>query len=283
MRKALASLALLTVTWLIPTSASAQSPAEFLRQAESYKVTDLHNPNTMRRHLNLYRQALAADPNSYDAAWKGARGALYVWRMTVDESEKRAVASLALDLARTAQKLNPQGSEGYFFAGMAFQAYAVSVGVLNVLQATPQVKAALDRSLALDPDFLYGAPHMYLGLLYHILPGFPLSIGNRQAALKHMELAVAARPQSPIRLMYYADILRTNRRFEEATKVLDSIEWTVKRDAERSVYESDYIQLPMAKAQAAEIRRMIEAEVASSNTDLYDKIPVSVVKEMLAE
>ena len=283
MRQVLVLLLFATLALLLPGSAFAQSYSELLRQAESYSAEDLHDPNRMRHHLNLYRQALEVQPNSYEAAWKGARGALYVWRMTLDETEKRTVASMALDMARTAQKLNPDGGEGYFFAGMAFQAYAVSVGVLNILQATPQVKQSLDRALDIDPDLLLGAPHMYLGLMYHLLPGFPLSIGNRQSALRHMEKAVEARPDSPIRLMYYADILRTNRRFEEAAKVLDSIEWKARRIPERSVYESDYIQLPIAKVQAEEIRRLIEERVSAAATEIYEEVPDRVIREMLTE
>ena len=99
-----------------------------------------------------YRQALRADPRSYEAAWKLSRAIADRATLTPNAADQRRLCQQAESLAQVAVALNPRGSKGHAFLAVALGKQATFVGGKTKVRLSREIKAEADRTLALDPN-----------------------------------------------------------------------------------------------------------------------------------
>ena len=98
-----------------------------------------------------------------------------------------------LEYANTAVKRKPKGEEGLFYDG----ALAGKLADLDFMYGADGVKIIEGRMLQLIANkstFIYGGPDRVLATLYMRAPGPPLSVGDYDKALKHMQRALDIEP-----------------------------------------------------------------------------------------
>ena len=93
--------------------------------AEANKVYDQGGIDNIKASTDLYLKAVAADPNSYEAAWKCARA----HRNYGDEAKKASVegwedlcaeyGKKGMGFAQKATTLGPDKVEGYYYYGIS--------------------------------------------------------------------------------------------------------------------------------------------------------------------
>ncbi len=147
----------------------------------------------VRRAYELYKQALEADPQSYEAAWKAGRAAWQLGEL-VPKPEKRPILEEGRDLARRAVELRPDGVDGHYWYGVLIGRVGEERGILVSLFLVDDVVREMETVVRLDPS--HAGAHHVLGVLYRVVPGRPLSIGDKKKAVEHAELAVRHAPDN---------------------------------------------------------------------------------------
>lgn len=178
----------------VASGAAGTGDAERARQLVS-QADAIYDKRTgaedVRKAYELYKQAFTADPNSYEAAWKAGRAA---WQLAelVDKPERRSILEEGRDIARRAVELKADGVDGHYWYGVLIGRVGEERGVLVSLFMVDDVVREMETVVRLDPT--HAGAHHVLGVLYRVVPGRPLSIGDKKKAVEHAELAVRYAP-----------------------------------------------------------------------------------------
>lgn len=186
--------------WPLGPGAGTVPAAAVLAQGQPVwvQVDKLHRgrfqPGNLDKSLHLLEKACKAEPGEYELLWRLARAYYWQGSQAASNQEKLAWFKKARDAAERATQSNPNGVRGYYWLAVAIGKYGQTRGILQSLFMVKPMKEALDKCLALDPKF---APaHYVLEELYRLVPGFPLSIGDKRRALEEARLAVRYGPTS---------------------------------------------------------------------------------------
>lgn len=181
-------------------------------------------PGKAERLAEAYLNESKKNPNDLKLREKAAVLLLAAWKFEGKDLKKRHKLAKALIAAgKEMIKLAPEKPQGYHWYGVGIEAWGLSRGVLNSLQLVPEGKKALERSIAIDPTYLFGSAQLQLGRALLLLPGFPLSIGNRDEALRLTLEGVKQNPNFTMGVLYLADLYwmigRTDDAVREAKKI----------------------------------------------------------------
>jgi len=116
-----------------------------------------------REAYDVLRSYLEGAPDRYDALWKAARAAVVVGLTAEDSREQNRFLDQALDFARRAVALNPDGLEARYWRGVAAGRRAMNA---SSGYAADLAQVAYDDAhaiLAVDPD--HAGAHNILGKL----------------------------------------------------------------------------------------------------------------------
>ncbi|HEX4918984.1 MAG TPA: hypothetical protein VFV43_13860 [Limnobacter sp.] len=106
--------------------------------------------------------------------------------------------ALMCQLAETAEELAalyPNDPKTQLWKGIALAGYAKVVGGLVSLKLLDRAKAALERTIDLNP--LDGPAHLYLGLLYERAPEAPFGFGDEKLAKTFLRQGLVLTLRSP--------------------------------------------------------------------------------------
>lgn len=243
-------IGLLIASSLVSGTASASTAK--LRAADAYSLADLDAPAALLKHFKLYVDAAKAEP-SYEAAWKAAMWAYYVWQKATPKPQREDVARLALRFGKQATELNPQGAEGWFWFGAAVGIVGLSRGPLDSLHLVPDCEKAFKKSQALDPEYYEGAAERNLARLYMMVPGTPISIGNDLKAKAMLDASLVKYPNFPLTYIYLADWHWKKGEFDKALGILNRLDGLPMKNEGQAFF------LPWVKRQLNKVRPRIEA------------------------
>lgn len=120
-----------------------------------------------------------------------------------------------------------------------------SRGILQSLFMVRPMRNALEAVLEIDPDF--ADAHYVLGMLYRLVPGWPLSIGNINTSLEYAERAVELNPANLDYQVSLAETLLEIRGERNNARII------LEHVLEAPLLEGSEIESERAKADAAEI------------------------------
>jgi tetratricopeptide (TPR) repeat protein len=170
----------------------------------------------MENALKMLEKARAADPQSYEAAWKGARAAAWLADELYDDKDKRNVfSSRGIDLAKAAIALQPKSVEGHYYSGinLGLQTTTKTIGAKFMV---PSVRDAWKKAMAIDGSFDHGGPARALGTLYAKAPPWPASIGDADKGVELIQQASKQAPDYPLNNLLLGDALVAAERVEDA-------------------------------------------------------------------
>ncbi len=139
---------------------------------------------------DIYAQALAANPTSYEAAWKAARS----YREYCNESKQKGIAGwqdickkfgkIGMQYGEKAIALNAKSVEGHFWFGCSVGNYSDGVSILTALKEGLKDKTqnSFEQAYALDKMYKNGGPVKALGRFWYVLP-WPLNNKDKSMAL----------------------------------------------------------------------------------------------------
>jgi tetratricopeptide (TPR) repeat protein len=135
-----------------------------------------------------------------------ASSAEFEGRVKAGEKPENAVSSISIE-----------GQPAMYWYSVCLGKWANEQGIAALLKYKERIFKIMERVLALDPTYYYGAPHRYFGVYFAKAPGF--AGGDMGKAKEHFLKSIELAP----------DYL--------ATKVLYAEFWATKEDEEELFYE----------------------------------------------
>lgn len=206
---------ILSLTLAFTCLAAAQGQVgAVLQQANELLATKQFS--NIEQAIELLEKALAGEPQNGDLLWTLAKAYLYLGDRTTDQ--KLAVYEKGKAYADQAVEVVPNNPHGHYWQGALMGRIGQTRGVLNSLFMVRPLQEAMERVLELDDR--YADAHYALSSLYDQAPGWPLSVGNKNKALEHIEIALEIEPDNPEYKVQYATVLLSHKRRDEALEVL---------------------------------------------------------------
>jgi tetratricopeptide (TPR) repeat protein len=197
-----------------PTSA-----AEYVAQADQLYAqrADLMR---LRQGIVLLRQALTADPGSYDAAWRLAKFNYYLAQHTDNHDERDAALRQGIDAGKTAVKLQDGKPDGHFWLGANYGGSA-QTSTLAGLTTVSEIKQEMETVIRLDEGYQNGSAYMVLGMVYLQAP--QMLGGDPEKAVEEMEKGVRIGDANAFLHLHLAEAYLKVGRKADAHKQLQAI------------------------------------------------------------
>jgi tetratricopeptide (TPR) repeat protein len=175
------------------------------------------------RAAAIWEARLAADPRSFESAWKLSRCRYWLGGHVAQDARRRE-HERGVEAGRRAAMLAPDRPDGHFWMAANMGALAESFGLRAGLRYRGPIKAALETVLRIDPSFQQGSADRALGRWYQRVPG--LFGGSKSKAVDHLRRSLDYDPNSTASHFFLAEtLLDMNRRVEARQafqKVLDA-------------------------------------------------------------
>jgi tetratricopeptide (TPR) repeat protein len=191
----------------------AQSARELVARGDS-----AHAAFASRAALQLYEEALAVEPTSYEALWKASRDAADLAEFDADKKEQEMLFTRGESFARRAVAADSSDAEAHFALARALGLSALTVGIRQRVKHAEEIRAEAVRALAIDSTHA-GALHV-LGkwnaevmrlngierlIARNFLGGKTMGSANWADATRYLEMAVRV---DPSRLVHHLDLAR---------------------------------------------------------------------------
>ncbi len=158
---------------------------------------------TAGEHSNRVHQAyvdwtsrFARDKTNSETAWQFAKACFERADFSTNDTQRAALAELGIAASKHAVALDTNSAAAYFYLGVNLGQMA-RTKLFSALGLLDEMEAAWEKSIAVNPKFHYAAAERSLGLLYLDAPGWPISLGSRSKARKHLQQATKLVPDYP--------------------------------------------------------------------------------------
>ena len=230
-----------------PTPKRNRSYEHLAREARGAFLKDPRDVATVEISAQKYKEAIGIRADDYEVLWEAARSCVWLGNYGPEAGRKDYVKQ-GLEYANTAVKLKPKGEEGLFYHG----ALAGKLADLDFMYGADAVKIIEGRMLELIENkstYIYGGPDRVLATLYMRAPGAPLSVGDYDKALKHMQRAVGIESHWLENQLYMAEL-----EFRLGKKKNDPALTTSARKRLREYFLKPGVKPPMAMGSDYEFR-----------------------------
>ena len=167
--------------------------------------------------LRYYLPAEKLEPTNVALLVRVARQYRHLMSDAKTGAEKLRIGGIALDYGKRAAKLGPNDSDAQISPAITYGRMLPFQGNKEQVAASPLIKAAADRAIALNPRndvawHVLGRWHQVLanvGMLKHLLGGLiygKLPTSTNEAAVECFERAIAINPRRP---RHYIELGRT--------------------------------------------------------------------------
>lgn len=137
---------------LMAGSGLTQTAEEFIKSGDEF-----YAQWEDQQALEAYLKALEIDDKNYEALWKAARGYVDVADLMTGtgkevEKQKFDMYVKAERYAKQAISVNPNDTWGHFMLSAALGKKVLMLGKKEQIDASKQVKSAVDKAIELDPE-----------------------------------------------------------------------------------------------------------------------------------
>jgi len=167
----------------------------------------------------LLRQALTADPDNYDAAWRLAKFNYYLATHLNDNNPVRAFRE-GIEAGKTAAKLQPDKPEGHFWLGANYGG-ALQSDTISGLAPLEDVRKEMETVLKINEGYQDGSAYMVLGLLDLKAP--KIVGGDPQRAVAEMEKGLRFGQANAFLHLHLAEAYQAVGRSADARQQLNTI------------------------------------------------------------
>jgi tetratricopeptide (TPR) repeat protein len=180
---------LLTTIGLVFLLNAGVMAADVIAEADSlYEQGGLQN---YLKAAELLKQAVTADPDSYEANWKLARALRYYGNTAKNqlvEGWEDICATYGKEAMQYAQKaidLEPNKPDGHYFYGLSVGVYSDGVSVFTALKEglKDKTQSSFEKTYEIDKMYRDGGPMLSLGRFWSVLP-WPMR--DRKKALSYL-------------------------------------------------------------------------------------------------
>ncbi len=102
---------------------------------------------------------------------------------------------------------DPNHSAGHYWLALNLCGIAEACGYMTGRRLLPQILEQLQRVVALDGTYNQAGAHRVLGRIYFEAPAWPMSVGDMEKSLEHLQTAVRLAPDNSTNHLYLAQTL----------------------------------------------------------------------------
>ena len=158
--------------------------------ADADKLYEQGGLGNYKQAIELYKKALAANPDSYEANWKCARAHREYGdtaRTQKVEGWKKICAEYGkagMGYAQKATELEPEKPDGFYYYGLNVGVYSDGVSIFTALSEGLKGKTqeSFEKTYAIDKMYKDAGPMIALGRFWQVLP-WPMY--DRKKSLKY--------------------------------------------------------------------------------------------------
>ncbi|NBV20535.1 MAG: hypothetical protein EBS05_00850 [Proteobacteria bacterium] len=148
------------------------------------------------RQLVAARKKYQADTNVVTAAWELGKACFWRGEFAASDEERARLANEGIAVCRPLVISAPALPEGHYYLAMNLGQLARTKW-LDALGIVKELERNLELADGMAPRLDYAGPARCLGQLYRDAPGWPISVGNRTKARKHLLRALELSPEFP--------------------------------------------------------------------------------------
>ncbi|RME91739.1 MAG: hypothetical protein D6766_11345 [Verrucomicrobia bacterium] len=148
------------------------------------------------RALEECRARWDAATASSEAGWQLARACFDAAEFAPDKAARGRLAEEGIEAARAVIERCATNAPAHYYLALNLGRLA-ETKTLGALPLVREMESHLLRARELDPGFDFAGPDRTLGLLYRDAPGWPLSVGSRKKARRHLDAALDRAPGYP--------------------------------------------------------------------------------------
>jgi len=155
--------------------------------------------NILARAQRIYTAAVAArqaNPQELQAACDFARACFDLAELVQSDTNRVALGRQGSDAARWAATRSPTNAQAHYCLALNLGEVA-RVKRMSALKIVSEMESRFETARKWDETLDYAGPDRCLGLLYRDAPGWPLSVGSRGKARRHLLRAFELSPDFP--------------------------------------------------------------------------------------
>lgn len=155
--------------------------------------------NHFRYYLSVYEKSKEAhrkSPADIDTALRFAKACFDLAEFATNSAHRAQLATDGIEVCKEILKTNSLNGEAHYWLAMNYAQLSRTKG-WSALKIVNEMEKEYLKAIEINPAMDNAGPHRYLGLLYRDAPGWPVSIGSKAKARKHLEEAVRIAPDFP--------------------------------------------------------------------------------------
>jgi len=205
---------------LVSMVAFGQTPEELIQEADAI-YADMQDMETAEKALSLYREALVAAEDKYEAYWKIARMLYYIGEHKEKKKERQNTFAQGVYHAEKAMALEAEKPDGYYWRGVNNGKYGETRGVLKSLSLVKPIKSDMNKVIELNRSYEDGGPDRVMGRVFLKLPG--IAGGSKDKSLEHLLKSKEYGPEDALTRAYLGDTLLAMKEVEKARAELEYV------------------------------------------------------------
>lgn len=150
-----------------------------------------------QENLAAAQKRYAAEPTNSMAAWQVGRAAFELVTVLTDPKEREEIINEGIAACRQSVALDSNSVAAHYYLAITVGKLADLKRNLAAYGMVKEVEREFHKARELDEQFNHAGPDRCLGELYLKAPGWPLSLGSRSKARKHLESAAELAPDFP--------------------------------------------------------------------------------------
>jgi tetratricopeptide (TPR) repeat protein len=198
----------------------APTEAELAAQADRLWA-ERESLERVRESVVLLRHARAADPRSYETAWRLSRASYRIGAYGTDEGDRDTAFREGIATGEAAVRIAPGRAEGHFWLGANIGGRTELQGAIGSLAAVEDVRREMEAVIKIDEGFQSGSAYMALGQVDLKLP--KMLGGDPQRAVEYLEKGLRFGERNALLRLRLAEAYLAVKRKEDARKQLNAI------------------------------------------------------------
>lgn len=212
-------LSVLSLPWLQSVLAQTTPDFSFALQHCDSLYSQRIDSNKSLEAATCYEQLFAKRPDA-DVAVR--LGKTYYWIGAHAPQDKQLeLFQKGIDWSNRAISLDPQNPGGYFWLGVNNGKYGETRGVIKSLFLVSPIKDAMNKVIAIDPDYEYGGAYRVLGRMYFKLPRF--AGGGIDKSIEYLKKSLASAPDISTTRLFLAECYLSQKDYKRAQYELNTI------------------------------------------------------------
>jgi len=138
-----------------------------------------------------------SEPTNSVVAWQFGRASFELVMVLQDSKEMERIIQDGIVACRQSVAWSPESAAAHYYLAITVGKLADLKRNLAAFGMVKEVEREFQKARELDEQFGYAGSDRCLGELYFKAPGWPLSVGSRSKARKHLERAAELAPDFP--------------------------------------------------------------------------------------